>query len=240
MESRDRSRSKSNDVLRRTTDNTPRDKSIENNRRRLGGASNSDSKASLGIHTNNKIEPPIVVPKRTTATQPLLYVYISPYVDISKEQTSLGAGSMTIHGVTTKTVAIPRTEVTKGLVQRVAHGAETMAAFGGAMGPVEALFDTGASHDNYVSEAVAEMLLKAGNRSEPCLAKICSGLGENQQFCVDCKCILKFKLIFFNDLLEKYEEIVIRAKVANISEPIFIGAPTIREHALLLRCYRSF
>jgi len=57
-------------------------------------------------------------------------------------------------------------------------------AIPGAIGPIDALIDTGASHDNYISEEVAEMLGKAGSHRCPCSTKICSGLG-NQQFCVD-------------------------------------------------------
>lgn len=51
------------------------------------------------------------------------------------------------------------------------------------VGPVEAIMiDTDASHDDYISEEVAEMRLKAGGQRCPCTTKICSGLDTPNNF----------------------------------------------------------
>ena len=176
--------------------------------------------------------------KGPPATQPLIDVVISPVFDSQAMAepipivTTEGKAGATAHGV--------KPGPTAARVNHPSHRDPIARAPAGTVGPIRALIDTGASHDNYISKEVAGMLLEAGVKCTPCTSKICSGLGTSHEFCVDCSGIFKFKLSFFNDLLKIYETIVVSAKVAPIMEPIFIGAPTSREYSLPLRCFRAF
>jgi hypothetical protein len=109
----------------------------------------------------------------------------------------------------------------------------------GDVGPLRVLIDTGASHDNYIREDVAKLLVEAGGHRLPCSSKICSGL-TSKQFCVDCAGIFNFNFKYFNNLTNSFDIIQLAAKVAPIPEPIFIGDPICRRHTLPLRCYSAF
>jgi hypothetical protein len=148
------------------------------------------------------------------SSTPIISVYISPILNI-KERTALNA-------------VVPGTAVS----QRAEVGDIEI-------GPLRAMIDTGASHDNYIREDVAQLLISKGGQRLPCQSKICSGL-TSHQFCVDCEGIFKFNLKFKNDLLNTSDSIQISAKVGPVPEPIFIGDPTCRENALVLKCFGAF
>ena len=107
------------------------------------------------------------------------------------------------------------------------------------IGPLRVMIDTGASHDNYIREDVAKMLVEAGGQRLPCSSKVCSGL-TSQQFCVDCEGTFNFNFKYFNELTNSFNIIPLTAKVAPVPEPIFIGDPTCRRHALPIRCFSAF
>ena len=105
----------------------------------------------MAIYVNG--DPVLVASASEAVTQPLLNVYISPYFEIS--QVEMGA----VVGPTGRRRADPS-------LRMVDQGHATLTpghlrlngtTSAGLMGPVEALVDTGASHDDYISEAVVDV-----------------------------------------------------------------------------------
>jgi hypothetical protein len=105
---------------------------------------------------------------------------------------------------------------------------------------VNALLDSGAKQDNYISREVAEELKSNGALVSVCAcpSTVCSAFSGLA--CVECNDCITINVKFYNEIKRSHEIICITCRIIVTNEDLIIGRPTMMKESITQKCASQF